>query len=112
MRLLRSGDVFIATRTAGPAHNFLGLDFTERALTYTKDLDDCSNPAIQIESVQSQVERALDELGADHSAIFGIQYVGSDTPSDTAYYELAKAIVEHQQLDSELEEFTPTWSPE
>lgn len=112
MRLLRSGNVFIATRTTGPTQNFLGLDFTERSSKYTKDLADCSDPAIQIDSVQSQVAAALGELEVDTTSLSGIQYVGTDSPSDTVYYELAKAIIEHRQLGTELDEFSPSWSPD
>ena len=109
--VLKNGDVFLATRITGPTHNMLALDFTAGRDSYVKDLADTDCSPDFAAKVEEQVLRGFDELGVARDELVGIQFNGGDTPSDSAYYELATAILKTRASGDEVEQFVPQWSP-
>ena len=111
MRVLKNGDVFLATRITGPTHNMLALDFTAGRDSYVKDLADTDGPPDFAAKVEDQVLRGFDELGVAREELVGIQFDGGDTPSDSAYYELTAAILKARANGEDVGHFVPRWSP-
>lgn len=111
MRVLRNGEVFLATHIAGPSHNLLVLDFTPCRSDYVKDLAEANEPSISRSTVEEQVLRCLDESEVEPAELAGIQFDGTDTFSESVYYELAQAILEVRVNGTEVGTFSPRWSP-
>lgn len=115
MKVLRHNDLLVATRISGPAHNLLGLDFTADLAPYERDLaGDTPEPQVDIETVRRQVQTAMEAYVGQHGIapqLMGIQYLSTDTPSDTVYALLATEILGCLSRLDELDTFEPIWSP-
>ena len=86
-------------------------DFTAGRDAYVKDLADTDCPADFAANVEDQVLRGFDELGVAREELAGIQFNEGDTPSDSAYYELATVILKTRASGEKVEHFVPQWSP-
>lgn len=99
MRVVRNDDLYIATHVSGPTHNLLGLDFTHGKEPYEQNLSE-SPSATDAESIRQQVLKAFNDEGIDATMLVGIQFNSEDTPSESVYYELAKAILQQRPTET------------
>lgn len=114
MRLLRHGELVVATHVSGPTRNFLGLDFADDVSPYERDLADMSTAdPVSIESVRQQISLAVEQhtmRGGADPGIVGVLYLSTDTPSDSTYFAMASEILENLSNLDELDTFEPSWS--
>ena len=113
MHVLKHGRLLVATRISGPSHNFLGLDFDNDRTPYEQDLADPSKAgAVSATSVLDQVAEAVDAHQQNHDVRLhpiGIVYLSTDTPTTTAYRELAAEILAAVSHMDTLDTFEPPW---
>lgn len=99
MHFTFDGSFYKIARTTGPDHNFLGLSFGSCTEPEVIDMNiDPENNKVRINEyeLKKQVLMGLKNintlLGTDYS-ICKIQYVSSDSPNETIYYELTQLII-------------------
>jgi hypothetical protein len=100
MQYLYDGELYKIVKITGPKHNMLALGFDEIIKTIEViDLEKSNmNSAAKIssEDVKNQVLFGIsemnNELGTNYK-VCKIQFIGSDTPSNSIYIELAKQIL-------------------
>ena len=102
MQFSRSGNFWRAVRITGPAHNLLGLAFSNeaaaapRARNIDKEKD---KPArLKAEDVVAHVLSGVAEANAKwhlHLNVSEIEYIGSDTPPVDVYRFLAFELIRH-----------------
>jgi len=99
MQYVFDGELYKIIKITGPQHNMLALGFGESlAAIEVKDLKKSKDNVINIFPLQvrNQVLRGLneinEELGTNYKVV-KIQFVSSDSPSETIYVELSKEIV-------------------
>ncbi len=98
MQYIIDGEFYKITRVTGPKHNMLGVRFSDTHKEMeVVDLDFSAKQVnFSASEVKSQVQLGLAdvnrELGTKYK-ISAIQFVGSDTKSDSIYAELVKIIV-------------------
>lgn len=100
MQYIYDGELYKIVKISGPKHNMLALCFNESAeVIEIIDIEkSCGNSAekISLLSVKNQVlsgvAEANKELGTNYK-VARIQFVSSDTPSDSIYIELSKQII-------------------
>jgi hypothetical protein len=113
MTVIKTGNVYKATRITGPQHNFLGLTLSETSvpsMTIERLLVDASEAEAEtldeqqlIDAVQRGVAEANKACGM-HFHVERLQYVATDTPYPAVYSTLAKQIVKQAIMDARLEE--------
>lgn len=103
MQFVRHGDFLTAARITGPTHNLVSI----RLGAPIDELTSCecfpaaggcrhgslSKPEI-IRHVLKGAAEANEHLGTSY-AVLGIRYVENDTPPESAYWLMARAIIEH-----------------
>jgi len=105
MKFIFDGEFYKITRVTGVHHNFLGISFC----------DDCNTPleikAFSSESkqesvfesdVKKQVIQGIEEINKEletNYKVKKIQFVSSDTPSNSVYSYLAKEIVKRISVE-------------
>lgn len=94
MQYIIDGEFYKISRVTGPKHNMLGVRFSDT----DKEMEvvDFEQVNFSASEIKSQVQLGLAdinrELGTKYK-ISAIQFVGSDTESDSIYAELVKVIV-------------------
>jgi len=98
MQYAFDGEFYKVARITGPKHNMLGVRFSDlNSEIEVFNLDSSGKQAnFSANEVKNQVQLGLVEvnleLGTNHK-ISAIQFIGSDTESDSIYVELVKEIV-------------------
>jgi hypothetical protein len=96
MQYVFDGQFYKVVKVTGPRHNLLGLSFGECAEPAVIALGDDKSHAIVAEEVLQQVISGVDDMNAKLGTTYlvkQIQFVLSDTPSNSIYRELAQSIV-------------------
>ncbi len=101
MNVTKTGDMYKASRIAGPKHNYLGLvltgDVRDASTVVERTLKDEVPPrCIDKERLVAAVNEGVQKGNRDHGSTFHvevIEFVPSDTPDYEAYVAMAKAIV-------------------
>jgi hypothetical protein len=99
MRYSISGDFYRVMRITGPAHNLLGLSFSQGVpeTVILERLADTSERTIDEGRLKQAILSGVDEANAALKAdyhVCRIQYVPTDTPDLEIYSHLARRIVE------------------
>jgi hypothetical protein len=115
MKVIKTGNVYKATRITGPQHNFLGLVLSETdvsSIIIERLCIDISKAEVEtlaeqqlIDAVQRGVTEANEAFGT-HFCVERLQYVPTATPHPAAYQALAKQIIERATMDARLKEHT------
>lgn len=98
MQFVYDGQFYKAVKISGPKHNLLSISLgkseqtTITALKQGLDYRQLVDEDDVLSQVTSGIEQLNAELGTDYF-VEKIQFVPSDTPSQTVYNELVKAIV-------------------
>ena len=99
MRYSINGDFFRVMRVTGPAHNLLGLSFSQNApeAVVLERLAGSSEQTIDEDRLREAVLSGVDEANASLETdyhVSRIQYVPTDTPDLGTYSLLARWIIE------------------
>jgi len=93
------GEFYKIARITSPTHNFLGISFgdSEDGRVYIEALGESrKKESIFAKDVKEQVLLGINEINSELKSDYKvkkIQFVSSDTPSNSVYMELAKEIV-------------------
>ena len=102
LQVIKSGNLYKASRVTGPAHNFLGLTLTSGDVAGDVHVQELSVSGAEtplslldsmhvVEKVLEGVSQANAELGTAYQ-VEGVQFVPTDSADLNAYVELAKRI--------------------
>jgi hypothetical protein len=113
MNVIKTGNIYKATRITGPQHNFLGLVLSETdvpSIVIERLCIETSKAEVEtlaeqqlIDAVQRGVTEANETFGT-HFRVERLQYVPTDTPHPAVYQALAKQIVERATMDARFKE--------
>src|SRR5205823_6283640 len=104
-------NVYKVARITGPKHNFLGLALSLAELASVTierlrvDNGSAGSDTLDEQKVLEAVQRGVTEANQKFGTNFRVaqlQYVPTDTPDLSAYYMLAKKIVEQAWTDASL----------
>lgn len=108
MQYMFDGKLYKVVKITGPKHNLLALGFSEdqesiEIVDLNKSIhDDVNIVSSQVEKqVLKGIQEANDELGTNYK-VAKIQFVSSDSPSDSIYIELSKLIIKRLKAGGEF----------
>ncbi len=108
MQYIYDGEFYKIVKITGPKHNMLSLSFGEKqASIEVSDLDKSANETLSISacSVENQVRIGIKEINNELNTnynVLKIQFISSDSPSDSIYIELTKKIVKRLKSGGEF----------
>ena len=99
MKVVQDGGLYKVAKITGPSHNFLALRLEKIQNSDCKIVNlspEEKQGVSSEEALYAQVIEAVDKFNQKHGTTYAVselQYIGSDTPSRTAYAELAEKIL-------------------